>query len=191
MAQIGKKFAAAVDGEDRQLRESRTSGIIIDRDLYDAYLSQYHHGQRMAMAMETVLNDGEHQLVMEEARRAGYKLPDEQAFRRELDDYRAFLNGFNPYDVKMTHDGRVRVPLRTARAFHFMGEYNYALVEHVLVSVLHTQYLRRFTDLKQAGFPYAGPTALQETVNMLAAHNMTARQEARQRRLRDWPRFSP
>jgi hypothetical protein len=191
MSQIGKKFAAAVDGDDSQFRPPRTSGVIIDRDLYDSYLSQYHHGQRMAMTMETFLNDGEHQLVMEEARRAGYKIPDEQEFRRELDDYRSFLNWFNPYDVKIMGDGRVRLPLRTARAFHFMGEYNRALVEHVLVSVLHTEYLRRFTDLKRAGFPYAGPTALQETVNTLAAHGLTARQEARQRRIRDWPRFSP
>ena len=191
MGQIGQKFADAVRKDVRYIDGTRASAVIISRDLYDSYLGQYMHAQRLSLAMEGVLEDGEHQLVLEEARFKGYSLPDESAFRRELATYREFLNSFNPYDVAATRDGRVRVPLRTARAFHFMGEYNRALAEHVLVAVLHTEYLRRFTDLKQAGFAYAGPTALQQTVDMLAAHIRTEKEESRQRRRCDWPRFAP
>ena len=191
MGQIGHKFTEAVRKDVRDIDGTRASAVIISRDLYDSYLGQYMHAQRLSLAMEGVMEDGEHRLVLEEARHIGYKLPDEAAFRRELATYREFLNSFNPYDVSATHDGRVRVPLRTARAFHFMAEYNRALAEHVLVAVMHTEYLRRFTDLKRDGFAYAGPTALQQTVDVLAAQMRTEKEERRQRLNRDWPRFAP
>lgn len=189
MAQIGRKFTDAADSEAAAAKGDRRSGVIIDGALYTAYIEQYHQAQRLSLALQTVIDDGEHKLVMEEARHKGYNLPDEDAFRRELETYRNFLNSFNPYDVRMARDGRVRVPMRTARSLYFMAEYNRALSEFVLASVLRTEYLRRFTDLKRAGFPYAGPTALQESADLLMAYGRTAREEASQRRRRDWPRF--
>lgn len=189
MEHIGRKFTDAASGERTTQKESCASGVMIDGNLYAAYIEQYHYAHRMLLALQSVVDDGEHQLIMEEARRAGYKLPDEAIFRRELETYRDFLNSFNPYDVRVARDGRIRLPMRTARSLYFMAEYNQALGQYILGSVLRTEYLRRFTELKRAGFPYAGPTALQETADLLMAYGRTAREEKRQRLGRDWPRF--
>ncbi|MBU0800022.1 MAG: hypothetical protein KKA05_03380 [Alphaproteobacteria bacterium] len=188
---IGDKFTKAAKNTDPVVNGTRAGAVVITRALYDAYLDQYNLSQKLARDMEEVMNHREHAMIMEEGRVLRYALPDEEGFLAEMNIYRDFLNSFNPHDVLALKDGRVRVPLRTARGLHFMGEYNRELVDHVLLEVLRTEYLRRFTDLKEAGIPYAGPTALQQTVDVLSAHTRTAREEARSRSVTDWPRFAP
>lgn len=186
---IGKKFIAHAQNTNIVVDGIRARALIIDAVLYDSYLEQYSQSQRLALAMQTVLQHNAHRLLMQESRVLRYRIPDEEAFAEELTTYRAFLNSFNPHAVDVMRDGRVCVPLPTARALHFMAAYNRELVQHVLESVLTTEYLRRFTDLKRAGLPYDGPTALQEAVDVLMAYNRTAKVEGRIRAGRDWPRF--
>lgn len=189
--QIGYKFAEAAHKDDLIINGVRASGLIISPALYHSYIEQYDLAQRLALTLDNVMKDGEHKLIMEEALRQGYIIPNEAFFQQELNIYRDFLNSFNPYDITITKDGRTRLPVQTARALHFMTEYNRTLAEYILVSVLHTQYLRRFTELKEAGFPYAGPTALQETINILAAYTKTAKEEGQQRSLYNAASWAP
>jgi hypothetical protein len=186
---IGDKFTQAARRDHHVYAGSQTRAVIITRDLYDLYLQQFNLSQRLARHLEIVMADREHVRIMEEGRVLRYKLPDEEEFLAEVNLYRNFLNSFNPHDVRALGDGRVRVPVSTAVHLHYMGEYNRELVEHVLLAVLQTEYLRRFGDLKRKGIPYEGPTALQETVDLLSACVRTKEEEKRSRRVNNWPRM--
>ena len=50
MGQIGQKFADAVRKDVRYIDGTRASAVIISRDLYDSYLGQYMHAQRLSLA---------------------------------------------------------------------------------------------------------------------------------------------
>lgn len=154
---IGDKFAAAVL---RQKKEINAQYFVAPEPLYNAYREQYTRSREMLVAMRAVLDDYEHQEIMEEGRMRFYNLPDEKAFARELAEYQSFISGFDPDNVVRQSDGRVRIPMQTALALHYMGEYNRQLSNYVLEAVLKTEYLRRFTERKRRGQPYFGPAAL-------------------------------
>lgn len=186
---IGDKFTkAANDNAAPSFDGIRPGAVYITVGLYNAYLAQYDLSQRFARHLDDVMANVDHERIMEEGRVLRYDLPDEEEFTAELRCYRHYLDSFDPRNNVMLKGDRVRVPVDMARRLHYMGAYNAEFSRHVLMSVLRTEYLRRFGDLKRKGIPYDGPTALQEAVDVLVSCERTAREEQRAGRLVNWPR---
>lgn len=167
------------------------SDIVISRALYDKYLRLFDLSLALADALDNVLDDAEHRLVMEEAQELGYRLPDFEGFHAELSEYRKFLGEHDPKDATPTADGRrVRIPAETTNMLQKLCDYNCYMVGHVFSGCFKTEYLKHFSTLKRSGFHYAGATALQETMNVLLAM-IAIRREIDRDLGRDGPQGEP
>jgi hypothetical protein len=169
------------------------TGIYISEPLYTLYLSLYQASSRFADALQNVIDDGEHRLVMEEASQAGYTLPDIQLFQDELTGFKGFLKEFDPYRFETRHNGEIRLPYATARNLHALVHYNCVMVSHTLSACFDTEYLKYFKDLQTMGIPYTGATALQEMQDVLTClsrnrieHDRCDKVETRPER-KEWP----
>jgi hypothetical protein len=182
--------AFMVEGDPKRA-PLHASYISLPIEVYDAYWDLHEKSLKLAEAMEAVLNDPEHDLIMSEARDQGYRLPNIAAFRHEIADYKAALEEFDCYAVRSEDDGYVRIPIETARYMQNLIAYNCFMVARVFDGVFKTDYMKHFTDLRQKGFAYAGTTALQETLNVLVGMCRTARETERQidtgRQKSNWP----
>lgn len=143
----------------------RIRHVRIPADLYDSFLRLYRRSLQLANQMERTLDDGEHILYMEEGREQLKNLPDDRIFRDEIAAYKSFLKEFDPFRAVHLPSGNVQISTQTARSFVHMAHYTGYIVETAFNGVFHTQYLDGFTDLKKLGIAYAGPSALQETMN--------------------------
>jgi hypothetical protein len=168
----------------------RYSSVNVPVEVFDVYWDLYELSLRMAHSLDEVLNDSEHDLIMDEARKLSYRLPDIDLFRQEIRDYRAALDDFNPYTIKPRENGYVRVPIKTARMFHNLMQYNCFMISRVFDGCFNTDYMKHFTFLRQSGFAYAGPVALQETMNtlitMIRAQTIANQQVQAGRQHPDW-----
>jgi hypothetical protein len=145
----------------------RIASLRVPMQVYDAHLKIYRLSLYMAEALKAVLEDGEHQLAMDEAAEIGYRLPDMETFRQELDGYLDFLKSFNPYHVKYVGQDEVHMPYKTARAMQGLVHYNCLMLSRVLSGCFETEYLKHFKTLKEDCIPYAGPTAIQQAFNLI------------------------
>ncbi len=146
------------------------SDVIVSRALYDKYVKLYDLSLTLADALDAVLDCSEHQLVMTEARKLGYDLPDYERFRDELVAYRAFLAERSPYNgVPVMNDTKVRISTDTVDMLQKLTDYNCFMVGRVFSGCFKTEYMKHFGFLKRHGFHYAGATALQETMNVLVS----------------------
>ncbi len=164
--ELRKLFSRKAEG-----RENWPAGadVVVSRALYLKYLRLYDLSCVLVKALGAVLDDAEHQLVMEEAEKLGYDLPDIQRFRSELETYKDFLMENDPGRVEETPTGRIRLSGDMADMLYQLTEYNCFMVSHIIEGCFHTDYMQHFGFLKRSGFHYAGATALQETLNVLTA----------------------
>ncbi len=181
----------------RTSNASKPSGYItsisISESLYTLYLRLYQASSRFADALQTVIDDGEHRLVMEEAAQAGYALPDIQLFQDELTGFRNFLKEFDPYWFEIRNDGEIKLPYGTARNLHALVHYNCVMVAQTLSACFDTEYLKYFKDLRKMDIPYTGASALQEMQDVLTClsrnrieHDRYDKLETRPQR-KEWP----
>lgn len=149
--------------------------IYVPQDIHEKCLRLYHLSLDLVDALRDVMEDGEHQIVMEEAQTLGYQLPDIELFKAELEAYGDFLYGINAYQGTLSKNGYIKVPGDYAELFHGVMHYNCVMVGRIFSGCFETEYMRRFGDLKQAGFAYAGPVALQQALNVLTDMARVAR----------------
>ena len=185
-------FYKASDGS-KQLPEYWN--IQVPKEVYDHYWDLHEASWRLVDALERVLEDPEHQLIMEEAQKLGYRLPALDVFRQELQDYREVLLDFDPYRVRNAKNGYVTVPIRMADMLHNLMKYNSFMVARVFDGCFNTDYMKHFGFYKNSGYPYEGATALQETMDVLVGMMKTSkeidRQVERGRQKEHWPHMLP
>lgn len=155
------------------------SHIKVARAVYEEYRDLYQRSRTLEKALYEVLEDYEHELTTDEAKLLGHALPDEGVFRDELREYSEYLDhiSLSPV-VRADAAGHVILPIETARSLHNLMEYNCHMVSRVLANVFETDYMKHFSYLKQAGFPYAGKTALQQTIDVLQGMRRVKTQNA-------------
>lgn len=145
-----------------------SSRVCIPNRLYHAMHEFYGRSLALADALETLLEDGEHQLICAEARAKGYRLPDMDDLRHDLESYSEFLQGFDAYNVRPHKNGQVKMAKATAEGHRANLHYSNFMFRRLWQSCFETDYMNYFTDLRRMGVKYAGATALQEMVNILS-----------------------
>lgn len=169
--------------------------IMVPEEVYEQYWDLHEASLRLVDALERVLNDPEHQLIMDEAAKLGYRLPAMDIFHKEIADYREALHEFDPYKVKKASNGYVSIPVKTAELLHNLMKYNSFMVARVFDGCFNTQYMKHFGFYKNSGYPYEGATALQETLDVLIGMCKTVNEIDRQiekgRQKKDWPNMIP
>lgn len=145
---------------------SRPSAVRVPLDLYFQLCAVYRDTVRLIDQLETVLEDGEHCLVIEEGKALGLKMPDTESFRYRLPAYRAQTRSYSPFEV--TRDGdSVYMPIHVARGLYTTALLGISLTHDTFESVLKSDYWKYLRELKQRGAPYAGPACIPE---MMSAH---------------------
>lgn len=172
----------------------RNAKIHIPNDLYHQMHDFYGRALSLAEAMETVLDDREHQLVCEEARMLGKDIPDLDVIRADLDEYREFLNSFDAYDAMPYQDGHVRMDIHTVIGHRETIMHSRDMLKKLWQGCFETEYIDYFTILKQNGVPYAGGTALQQMMNVAMGFTKMDRATDKYQRSRmmqkHWPEFT-
>ena len=130
-------------------------GSEMSKALHQGYFRLYKLSRKLVAALEKVMQDSEHRLVMEEARELGYELPDREKFQARIEDYKAFL--------KNHQTGKVGDSLQD------LADRNCDMVGDIFSRCFKTEYMKHFGFLRRSGFHYAGATALQEAVNIVVA----------------------
>lgn len=165
--------------------------IFVPYEVFDLCWDVYDDANKLVNAIDDVIADGEHALIMEEAADLGNNLPNLDLFLEELEIYRDYLDGLDKFSGTVDRKGFVKIPLKTARDMNEMMKYNSFMIARVFDDVFNTDYMERFGYYKRAGFPYAGPNALQPCVNLLMSMTKTMREIDRQveigRQKPNWP----
>jgi len=165
--------------------------IFVPYEVFDLCWDVYDDANKLVNAIDDVIADGEHALIMEEAADLGNSLPNLDLFLEELEIYRDYLDGLDKFSGTVDRKGFVKIPLKTARDMNEMMKYNSFMIARVFDDVFNTDYMERFGYYKRAGFPYAGPNALQPCVNLLMSMTKTMREIDRQvemgRQKPNWP----
>lgn len=164
--------------------------IFVPYEVFDLCWDVYDDANKLVDAIDAVIADGEHALIMDEARELGNNLPNLDLFLQELEIYRDYLDGLDKFSGTIERKGYVKIPLKTARDMNEMMKYNSFMIARVFDDVFNTDYMERFGFYKRAGFPYSGPNALQPCVNLLMSMTKTMREIDRQvalgRQKPDW-----
>lgn len=165
--------------------------IYVPYEVFDLCWDVYEDARKLVDAIDDVMADGEHALIMEEAASLGNDLPNLDLFLEELEIYRDYLDGLDKFSGTVDRKGFVKIPLKTARDMNEMMKYNSFMIARVFDDVFNTDYMERFGFYKRAGFPYSGPNALQPCVNLLMSMTKTMKEIDRQvelgRQKPNWP----
>ncbi len=168
--------------------------IYIPNDLYHVLHDFYGRALGLAEAMQTVLDDGEHQLILEEARAAGRRMPDIDGIRKELTEYRDFLRSFDAYNATPFRNGFVKMGLSTVQGHRETLIRSSVMLKNLWQGCFDTDYMDYFTTLKENGVPYAGQTALQQMMNVaigfVKADKANDKYQRERTMKKHWPEFS-
>lgn len=165
--------------------------IAVGKDLYDTYIKLYFRSLHLAQKLEQIVNDGEHQLCMQEGRDAGWNLPKGDYMREDVLRLKSFLKGLDPFNSVSCRGGsHVKISAHMAVDMHHLLQINILMVGKLFDMFRETDYLNYHRELKAKGFKYAGPTSLSEIVNiyMQSAHTQNKTQHYLQQRKipQDW-----
>lgn len=142
--------------------------VHVPRRIYDDCWRTHGASMRMVNALEAVQKDAEHQLLFDAGHDAGYTMPDFQHFREELEAFKDALSELDPLKSRASHNGYVCITAEQALHLEGVVHYSAFMLSRVLDAAFNTEYLRPFGDYKQAGYAYQGPSALQESMNLMA-----------------------
>lgn len=183
-----QKFFRATAPHNKSVRHLQ---IYVPYEVFDLCWDVYDDARNLVQAIDSVLADNEHALIVEEARNLGYSLPNIDLFLGELEIYRDYLDNLDVFKGEIDRKGYVKIPLKTAQDMNEMMKYNSFMIARVFDDVFNTEYLEHFGFYKRAGLPYSGPNALQACVNLLVSMTKTMREIDRQvslgRQNVDWP----
>lgn len=140
--------------------------VKVPNSLYKEFLDLYRRSKRMHDKLLSVIDDGEHILIMEEGRDF-FKLPNDHYLRPELAELRTLLNSFSPYDAPRQKNGRVCLRPDQIQGFFNLFAKDYDIVHDLFETFRNTDYLKYHRYLRdERGVKYAGPTSLQEIVGV-------------------------
>lgn len=183
-----QKFYRAAQPTNKAVKNKN---IQVPYEVFDLCWDVYEDAQKLVEAIDAVIADEEHDLIMEEAAKLGYDLPNFDLFLEELETYRDYLNSLEEFTGVIERKGYVKIPLKTAQDMNEMMKYNSFMIARVFDDVFNTEYMTHFGFYKDAGFPYQGPNALQPCVRLLTSMIKTMREIDRQvslgRQNSDWP----
>lgn len=164
LEQVRQIFANSVD-IDLSQPGPRPKSILMSRTLYNSHLNLYRDIHIMLNQQDKVLNDGEHRQVILEGLQMKMRMPRTELFKLRVAGLRAHINTYDPRRVLHRPENRVEVPVAMARAMNATMLLATAYMYDYFTEIKQSDYIKRLRELKQAGFPYAGPGSLQETFN--------------------------
>lgn len=146
--------------------------------LYAHYIDLYKKSEILHDKMAATMNDGEHRLLMEEGRRDGFQLPPDDYLDVDLKCIKKALNAFDPYHARSFKNGNIKLSAGQIQGFFTLFSAGYDMFHTVAEAVRHTDYLKLHRYMRdERGIKYAGPTALQELVNVYIGVAKTNRQQ--------------
>lgn len=180
--------AAALDARGKGRK------ISVGKDLYDTYLRLYFRSKQLCDKLESIINDGEHQLCMEEGRNDGWNLPQPDFMKEDVQRLKQFLKELDPFNSMHHNNGRnTRISAKLAVNMHHLLQINIIMINKLFDMFRETDYLSYHRELKAKGVKYAGPTSLGEIVGtyFMMAHTHKKTQKYLQKRNipQDWPKY--
>lgn len=158
--------------------------------VYDLCWEMHERSLRLVEAMERVFLDGEHALVVSEGYDLGYNMPDRDLIQGEIMDFKNALAEFDPYAVREISGDTIRIRADQAVFLSGMLNYDAFIVFRLFDTAFNTDYLKPFTNFKNAGYSYQGATALQEAMDVLVGLVRVSKEIERQteagRHKKDW-----
>lgn len=144
----------------------RINAATVPGYLYNEYVDLYRRSDDMHRKLEMVMDDGEHQLAMEEGMDF-FKLPNTRYLRKELGELRGILDSFDPYHTTFGKSGKVKLKDVQIQGFFNLFAKDYDIVHGLFETFRNTDYLKYHRHLRDVQkVKYAGPTSLQEIVNV-------------------------
>ncbi len=169
----------------------KNKSIYVPYEVFDLCWDVFEKAKKLVKAIDAVLDDPEHNLIMSEARGLGRMLPNEELFIEELENYRHYLGGLDDFTGSIDRKGFVKISAKAGRQINEMMMRNCFMVARIFDDVFNTEYMDHFGFYKTAGLPYAGPNALQPCVDVLVSMTKTMREIDKQvslgRAVPDWP----
>lgn len=158
--------------------QTRVNAVSIPSSLYQEFVTLYKRSEALHDKLSTVLNDGEHVLIMEEGRDF-FRLPPSRYLDKELVALKSALISFDPYKVQHQSNGTVRLRDTQVQGFFDLFSRDYDVVHKLFEAFRHTDYLKYHKYLRdERQVKYAGPNSLQEILNVFFG---LARAQNRQR----------
>lgn len=143
----------------------RINSVTLPYDLYKEYVRLYRRSVDMHKKLLSVMGDGEHQLILEEGRDK-FTLPANDIFAEDLNDLNRIIKSFDPFGVTFSH-GKVKLSDTQLQGFFDLFSKDYDVVHNLFEMFRATDYLKYHRHLRNEGIKYAGPTSLQEIMNVL------------------------
>ncbi len=146
--------------------------------LFRHYADLYQKSERLYDKMHLTLNDGEHILLMEEGKRDGFQLPSDDYLDIDMKSVKKALTAFDPYRPKSIKDGKVKLSAEQIQGYFTLFAADYDMFHTVCEAIRHTDYLKLHRYMRDVrGVKYAGPTALQEAVDVYVGLARTNKQQ--------------
>lgn len=175
LEQVRQIFARSIVNDEHRDKTNPKS-LIVSGLLYNYHLNLYRDIHIMLNQQDKVLHDGEHRQVVLEGLQMKMRMPHTELFKLRVAGLRAHMNAYDPRRVTYRPQDKVEVPIHIARAMNATMLLATAYVHDYFSEIKHSDYIKRLRQLKQAGFPYAGPGSLQETFNTYVDLHMLAAQ---------------
>lgn len=141
-------------------------GIYLPQPLFKEFLHLYHVANRLERGMTAVLQDGEHQLFLEEGRKLGFHLPDVSLLVDSLESLGHAVKAADPFGIMSRDDDQVSLSSDQAQGLLSLASKTHDVVHDVFDTLRGSNYmscLRHFRDVLHT--PYAGGTALKDAVS--------------------------
>lgn len=148
----------------------------IPHKLYNTYLDLFRRSGAMHDKLVAVINDGEHQLCMEEGR-SSFVLPSTERMEKHVGLLHGIMKSFDPFRTDRDKEG-VWLDRKQISGFFKLFSKDYDIVHETLDALRTTEYIRYHKHLRDNGIRYAGPSSLQEVFSVYVG---VARVHGRQR----------
>ncbi|MDB5491291.1 MAG: hypothetical protein JWO78_1140 [Micavibrio sp.] len=161
---------------DQTVSEAKIRSVMVNPEVYRAYLFLYSCAFDMVKQMEAVLKDSHHQEILMRGPALGYVMPDEKKIAATTLALRTGLESFDTDDANFVGN-RVCLPIETARGLYNVAMLSDRLADEVFLSIRKSEYMLWIRALKATGEVYEGATSLQEVVDVVVAfYNLAVKQ---------------
>jgi len=135
--------------------------------VYESCWDMHELSLRLVEAMERVSENYEHSLLVNEGYDMGYNMPSMPQMLAEMRDFKEALCEFKPYALRRKEKDYVQIPAEQAVFLSGMINYDAFIISRIFDAALNTDYMKPFSNYRAAGYQYRGPSALQETLDLL------------------------
>lgn len=179
----------------RHSKEDGRFGVVktirMPESLYRKFLNIHDHARILVDSVQAILNDGEHQTIIEEGILLKYRMPDMAGFSIKIAAVRAQLDSYDPNNhIREGKD--VVLPAYVARGLYVTALTGTAFVHDCFEAVTKTDYWKYMRVLKENGVPYAGPVVLPQMyalhLSLQIAAVFTQREAIPEQLPRNWTR---